>query len=842
MARTIQDSDNEDDFESPPKRDLVLADPQNPTNASQTMTSSDQPGTSSTGNIQSYSSPPLLLTSTEILKRQLQEAHRALVEESQNAKKTQIATTGIEEVSNPPLSNRASKRRKTTSSLNHSPSPPKKAQRTITIKTYGSKDVQNSGETLKSGFVASISAQAGSRRAERLGSGAAACNSDQRLPWEQPDMLGSDFAAHDPHFMFPDRSSTVPDNTMTQQRLVEEALSLKRSFGIGRAGHTENTLPTSSSGPWSTSVDTPPEGTSSTRSLRSKRRSPTKIVTEDEDLHDFAESLCDQDQNTHHEDYPRPSQQEESSRQTRAAPSADSPLKRKRIEELSASKVLQSEKNSVQGIKVLEQNLAEAVQSELKVDDARVVGTETVARTEESVQGTLRTKKRKIQEDFGIDELNSDDRAIGLPKERYNARPSRSRSIQVVGDPVDYSIVPGRSARVKRRKTASTTSVGSPEMEKVTVLTEMGFTASRSKQALRESKGNVEAAVESLSSPSKARKHSARTLGSPASSHSRTRTARTTTLDTEGSTQVKRSRMALELEDFNPAGRKEAFPEDLPPLKGQDASPKDGSHTFAVSTESTQQETGSVHAELQHVEITVARQAPEPPSAKNKTKSSRAKRSKTTIFEDHIGLEHMSPSQNLQQQQAIRKTALESDSKSTQRLEATQKKRRSMPQDDVINKLGDEGQEEPVQELPKKRGRGRPKSTQKAPETSEQGAGNVERAASPSAKEDGVLQEIENDTSGRPPPPPDSDPSPNQTLPPNTSEEAATTPSKLNDGLPRATLSTALLEDPQDAPQKAVSKPLDPTLHSPIKGGKVPYRVGLSKRQRIQPLLRALKK
>ncbi|KAK4971893.1 hypothetical protein LTR28_012907, partial [Elasticomyces elasticus] len=409
MARTIQDSDNEDDFESPPKRDLVLADPQNPTNASQTMTSSDQPGTSSTGNIQSYSSPPLLLTSTEILKRQLQEAHRALVEESQNAKKTQIATTGIEEVSNPPLSNRASKRRKTTSSLNHSPSPPKKAQRTITIKTYGSKDVQNSGETLKSGFVASISAQAGSRRAERLGSGAAACNSDQRLPWEQPDMLGSDFAAHDPHFMFPDRSSTVPDNTMTQQRLVEEALSLKRSFGVGRAGHTENTLPTSSSGPWSTSVDTPP---------------------------------------------------------TRAAPSADSPLKRKRIEELSASKVLQSEKNSVQGIKVLEQNLAEAVQSELKVDDARVVGTETVARTEESVQGTLRTKKRKIQEDFGIDELNSDDRAIGLPKERYNARPSRSRSIQVVGDPVDYSIVPGRSARVKRRKTASTTSVGSPEMEK----------------------------------------------------------------------------------------------------------------------------------------------------------------------------------------------------------------------------------------------------------------------------------------------------------------------------------------------------------------------------------------
>ncbi|GAB7346806.1 hypothetical protein MBLNU459_g1904t1 [Dothideomycetes sp. NU459] len=53
-----------------------------------------------------------------------------------------------------------------------------------------------------------------------------------------------------------------------------------------------------------------------------------------------------------------------------------------------------------------------------------------------------------ISDHLGSDEIA----AIGLPKEQYKPRPSRSRSAQIVED-IDYSVRPEKAARVKRTRT-----------------------------------------------------------------------------------------------------------------------------------------------------------------------------------------------------------------------------------------------------------------------------------------------------------------------------------------------------------------------------------------------------
>lgn len=52
------------------------------------------------------------------------------------------------------------------------------------------------------------------------------------------------------------------------------------------------------------------------------------------------------------------------------------------------------------------------------------------------------------------DHLGSDDiAAIGMPKEQYKPRPSRSRSTQILVEPIDYSVRPEKKAKAKRNAT-----------------------------------------------------------------------------------------------------------------------------------------------------------------------------------------------------------------------------------------------------------------------------------------------------------------------------------------------------------------------------------------------------
>jgi hypothetical protein len=74
--------------------------------------------------------------------------------------------------------------------------------------------------------------------------------------WELPGLIQDDFDLHQPMAMFPDMSSTVPNNTLTQQKLIDEALHANRPDT-----HMQMPLPDptrqDSSIPWSAYMKTP---------------------------------------------------------------------------------------------------------------------------------------------------------------------------------------------------------------------------------------------------------------------------------------------------------------------------------------------------------------------------------------------------------------------------------------------------------------------------------------------------------------------------------------------------------------------------------------------------------
>jgi hypothetical protein len=77
--------------------------------------------------------------------------------------------------------------------------------------------------------------------------------------WDLPASIRNDFQEHEPVSMFPDLSSTVPDNSVTQQRLIEEALS-NQMMPPPIQQADEPAASTTSTIPWSTYLESPEVG------------------------------------------------------------------------------------------------------------------------------------------------------------------------------------------------------------------------------------------------------------------------------------------------------------------------------------------------------------------------------------------------------------------------------------------------------------------------------------------------------------------------------------------------------------------------------------------------------
>lgn len=456
-----------------------------------------------------------------------------------------------------------------------------------------------------------------------------------------------------------------------------------------------------------------------------------------------------------------------------------------------------------------------------------------------STQRAAKSSKRKVQEESS-EPLNSDDRAIGLPKERYQPRPSRRRATQVVEEPIDYGVLPKKAAKVKRTKTTGVkTSVATENNEPVTSrelkpgvsppgLSIDGRSGDARKENDSSNKPNpIEETSEQDESPVKRRR---------------------TIKQQDGDDQLNFQAQAKD-PSVSPTMSKEVAEKD-----------EDKTHPKAeyLSTSPTKS-TDVAHEDEDKIFVKPAIPTPRPKS------SAKAKRAQTTIFEDHVEFWGSRRSQNLSQQQAKRKSALQDvqneaapksqrkcksivandsdvedefakeDEVVAAKAEPVPKKRRGRPSKadkqaqpkatDAVLKGSDEDEdhddhaepdESEADEPPKKRGRGRPaKAASKtkpkdAPVTmgEEEADKNLEKRSS---KDDKAAQ---------------------------LSSQPASTPSKAS--APAAEMPTPSPEKPSEktnsTPQKAASSAAQ---HSPIKSSsKVALRVGLSRRHRIPPLLR----
>ena len=355
-------------------------------------------------------------------------------------------------------------------------------------------------------------------------------------------------------------------------------------------------------------------------------------------------------------------------------------------------------------------------------------------------------------------EPNSDD-FIGLPKEQYQARASRSRSTQIADANIEGSIGLEKVAKKKRTRTA-----------------------------------------DCLLNPSSS---SAEPFPIPSSELHRTQ--KTSPRDTETSSIARVAgdtiKIALPQSDKSKPDQSHSSeiaetPQSEVAAREQLDSASQASHHSLVEVRiPARSSKTTIPSKVLSNMPTPSMPPPTIPASSSvdapSKRGRKPKRSHTTIFEDHVGLESVQPSPNLKQQQAARKT------------DATSK-----------------------------RGRGRPKKADA--EQPQQAASLVEETPpNPSPDELALPSGPQTPQAGtqtrefQPPATPEASP-----LSPVTTTTHVS-PGKENDSTPTASITFS-------APslKKTVVTSSEP--HSPIKQGKNVFRVGLSKRQRIKPLLKII--
>ena len=304
----------------------------------------------------------------------------------------------------------ATKRRHTsTFGPASSASPERRAKRTKTLKTYGAKrqSLETEDESFERLRDDSVAGAPGTSQSVRFSD-----HSAGELP---PGSMQADFANHEPAVLFRDSGITVADTSSAQQKLLQQALGNTKGLSTSAVSAVQSEEQPSSGFPWSAN-----ELVHSAKSTGVPDEQPSgatigEITAEDIENGGIDDRLQD---NTAAEQM----SQNNPPRQL----SQSGPLE-------STPKVQHSP----------------SVEVYVEEDQAHVPSRKEPASTQKSTKG----RKRKIEQDNDTDPLNSDDRIIGLPKERYQPRPSRRRATQVVEEPIDFSVRPERAAKVKRSKT-----------------------------------------------------------------------------------------------------------------------------------------------------------------------------------------------------------------------------------------------------------------------------------------------------------------------------------------------------------------------------------------------------
>jgi hypothetical protein len=617
----------------------------------------------------------------------------------------------------------------------------------------------------------------------------------------------ADFAHHEPA-MFKESGSTIPDNESSHERMVEQALRSKSvrapsSPGIKLVESDE--MPKSSSFPWSASEQTEVARSNVARDEHTTVPEPSveyettrPLVPEDVGQHGFSMPVND-----------------------------DSPIPGPATAVMVAPKTHNDQHRSSPTVHI----------NPVEISVASIAQPEEVS--VDKTQKASRGRKRKAQEESS-EPLNSDDIAVGLPKERYVPRPSRRRATSVLEEPIDYSVVPEKAAKSKRSKTMGS-SANLPD-------TQPQLTSNESPQSERKTNQgkNMEATEASIAQASK--------------SMANDRLSQTTA-------QFSKSCPVVEV-----------------PTTIETAAADFGEAVPHSATKATSEDKKAI---ILDDDLAFAKPAPK------KKLALKSKRSATTIFEDHVEFTGKSRSPSLSQQQAMRKSALkdvkneaspvkrkrsgkavvldDDDEDEEENVPVKKKPSRkvALPDDDEDElafdpQSQDEQADEPPNDPPKKRGRGRPsKSASKAnaeataksakQDDGAEADGNVQSAPEKPAKKRGR---------GRPPKSAASvpmvdenkgedDTSNDQTehhddkLPAENSTEtpdADSTQAKPNSAtvIPTPSPEKQPSVETKAAPDEKIKA--SPAAHLPIKSSSpAQFRVGLSKKHRIPSLLRVMR-
>lgn len=550
------------------------------------------------------------------------------------------------------------------------------------------------------------------------------------------------YIQHDPMILFPEPSSTIPNATLTQQRVLEGVVAPAFLGVESEADLPAPLLAPDASVPWSEILKFSPVGTG-------EQFGSFDLQAEDEQGPAHIHQVSDQTQN---------SSKSQGSRRGSSVRLQGSPLS-----------------NEVLRENIDPKEIMQPPQPILPSQDVELPSTGPGVSQAEARNKSQKSSQHQKSKVSSVSNCEEDVAAIGLPAEQYKPRPSRSRSLKVSQDePVDYSIRPEKASKgTKRRKTTtaeatrSTVAVDSiTTPHKVMLICEMGFTPKSTGRALKQNNGDVTRTVEwlvnngmgedelaSSNTPKRKPASKAVIVNAPVTAESTSQlqpatVSKTVNIDTLDVANVP--------------------PDDPPPTKATDG----------PSETMSKPETDQLKSP--NIQVVIPMKSPKPKSTPKPdpsiTSSKKAKRRKTTS---------------------------------------------DMPE--PVSTLEIPALPEATTE--KRRGRGRPKKMPKALAPIEP-VHDVPQEAhlSQNNEADAVLQTIE----------------PNATTP-ATSISSGIHASEDTQNQPLASGDTPKNPGPPE-PARTPEQSAKPISRSPTSKGKATYRVGLSKRARIAPLLRVLKK
>jgi len=253
--------------------------------------------------------------------------------------------------------------------------------------------------------------------------------------------IQADFINHAPAVMFRGTGDTLADGASSQDRMVEAAVGSKKGLDMSGVKSIPSDEAGSSSFPWSTSEATP----AVKEAIGASRRQTSGASGEPPDNTqgpDHNESFCQaQIEFTPRHEIQVAANEDRESATLSAAASTEA-------DDAFASNGVRSPANTC--------TLRSSPRVEIFAQPAKSpMPADTMLFSD--TQRTIRGRKRKPLQEL-MEPSNFDDSSVGLPKERYEPRLSRRRTTQLAEEVRDWSVVPEKAlkAGAKRRRTEGT--------------------------------------------------------------------------------------------------------------------------------------------------------------------------------------------------------------------------------------------------------------------------------------------------------------------------------------------------------------------------------------------------